>query len=89
MKKLEVPMMSEIREQLGSSFADVFFEKCPGALKPDVGIEPKLEGPGEELWISPSDLLIGKVVLKPPVTSRYIRALTHEGILGNLTINIT
>lgn len=82
MKKLEVPMMSEISETLGESLADVFFKECPETLQPDIGISPKLQGYDGELWISPSDLLIGKVVLKPPVTSRHVRALTHEGIIG-------
>lgn len=84
MNKLEVPMMSEILEELGESLADVFFHEVPEALKPDLGIEPKLSGCKGELWISPSDILIGKVVLKPPLSSRYIRALTHEGIIGNV-----
>ena len=42
-----------------------------------------MKGPPEELWISPSDQLIGKVALKPPFTSKFIKACTHQGILGN------
>lgn len=82
MEKLEVPMMSEITEVLSEPLANVLFEQCPETLKPDLGVSPKLKGCDGELWISPSDLLIGKVVLKPPVTRRYLRALTHEGIIG-------
>lgn len=83
-EKLQVPTMSEIRENLGDTLAEVFFDVCPEALKPLVGLTPPLEGTGDELWSSPSDLLIGKVCLKPPLTSKHMRALTHEGILGNL-----
>ncbi|CAF4954679.1 unnamed protein product [Pieris macdunnoughi] len=32
-------------------------------------------------WISPSDLLIGIIELKPPFTSKINRGKTHEGIL--------
>ncbi|XP_023945420.2 uncharacterized protein LOC112051148 [Bicyclus anynana] len=32
-------------------------------------------------WVSPSDLLIGKIKLKPPFTSKITRGKTHEGIL--------
>ncbi|XP_039746171.1 uncharacterized protein LOC120623945 [Pararge aegeria] len=32
-------------------------------------------------WVSPSDLLIGMVELKPPFTSKFTRGKTHEGIL--------
>lgn len=87
MEKLEVPMMSEITDQLEDALANVFFKECPDALKPEVGIEPKLVGPVGDLWISPSDLLIGKVVLKPPLTNRYVRALTHQGLLGTNSKN--
>ncbi|KAJ8724969.1 hypothetical protein PYW07_015927 [Mythimna separata] len=33
-------------------------------------------------WISPSDLLIGIVDLKPPFTSKITRGTTHQGILN-------
>lgn len=84
MKKLEVPMLSEIIEELEMPLSTVFFDQCPCALKKDVGIDPKLLGPTGELWIAPSDILLGRVVLTPPYSSRYIRALTHQGLLGIL-----
>ncbi|CAK1551736.1 unnamed protein product [Leptosia nina] len=39
-------------------------------------------------WISPSDLLIGIIDLKPPFTSKINRGKTHEGILhiGNTVL---
>lgn len=77
----QIPTMSEVREELGNALAPVFFEQCPEALKEQIGLTPPLEGPGDVLWTSPSDLLIGKVVLKPPYTDRHIKALTHQGIL--------
>lgn len=64
-------------------FGEVMFNSCPEALKNLIGLTPLLEGPGEELWTSPSDLLAGKVCLKPPLTSKHLQALTHQGILGN------
>lgn len=66
----------------GKTLSDVMFNQCPEALKELVGLTPPLEGAGDDLWISPSDLLIGKVCLKPPLTSKHMKALTHQGILG-------
>lgn len=83
METLQVPNMSEVKQQLGEELASVVFQECPDALKEDMGLEPKLKGAGPNLWVSPSDLLIGKVCLKPPLTDKHIKALTHEGILGN------
>lgn len=81
MQNLEIPTITEIKNSLGQPFTEVFFEQCPGALRCYLGLEPPLEGPGNTLWQSPSDILLGKVVLKPPITSKCIKALTHEGIL--------
>ncbi|XP_063380388.1 uncharacterized protein LOC134667008 [Cydia fagiglandana] len=36
----------------------------------------------QENWVSPSDLLIGKIELTPPFTSKITRGITHEGILS-------
>ncbi|KAF9801861.1 hypothetical protein SFRURICE_009714 [Spodoptera frugiperda] len=45
--------------------------------------ESESEEPGaEDVWISPSDLLIGIVDLKPPFTSKITRGITHQGILN-------
>lgn len=74
--------MSVVKEELGPCLAAVVFQECPDALKEDMGLEPKLKGAGPNLWMSPSDVLIGKVCLKPPLTDKHIKALTHEGILG-------
>lgn len=81
-KENEVPLQSEISERLGDNISEILFDTCLPALKPFLGLSPPLEGPGPDLWISPSDLLIGKVKLKPPLTSKHIKALTHQGILG-------
>lgn len=61
---------------------EVMFDSCPQPLKYLVGLTPPLKGAGDELWTSPSDLLVGKVCLKPPLTSKHLQALTHQGILG-------
>ncbi|GJQ88518.1 hypothetical protein Trydic_g15977 [Trypoxylus dichotomus] len=74
--------MSEVKAELGEDLANVVFEECPDVLKPSMGFEPKLKGAGPNLWTSPSDVLIGKVCLKPPLTDKHIKALTHEGILA-------
>lgn len=42
-----------------------------------------------DAWISPSDLLIGILDLKPPFTSKITRGMTHQGILkiGDAILN--
>ncbi|KAF2891191.1 hypothetical protein ILUMI_14982, partial [Ignelater luminosus] len=81
MKNLIVPTISEARRELGPALAHALFQECPDPLKPFMGLTPLLKGAGDDLWISPSDTIIGKVCLKPPLTSKHIKALTHEGIL--------
>ncbi|KAJ8920277.1 hypothetical protein NQ315_011938 [Exocentrus adspersus] len=81
MKSLQIPPISEAQTNLGQPLAQILFDHCDFALKEDFGLTP-LKGAGDELWISPSDLLIGKVALKPPLTSKHIQALTHQGILS-------
>ncbi|KAK5644668.1 hypothetical protein RI129_005968 [Pyrocoelia pectoralis] len=59
----------------------MIFATCPNAVQPVLGLVPPLKGPGDDLWISPSDTLAGMVCLKPPLTGKYMKALTHQGIL--------
>lgn len=82
MQTLEVPTISEVKLVAGLPLALVLFEECHPDLQEDFGLTPYLQGPGDELWVSPSDLLIGKVALTPPLTQKHIQALTHQGILG-------
>ncbi|XP_018573237.1 uncharacterized protein LOC108912488 [Anoplophora glabripennis] len=80
MKSLQIPTLSEAKSNLGSCLAQILFDQCDAALKEDFGLTP-LKGTGDELWLSPSDLLIGKLALTPPFTGKHIQALTHQGIL--------
>lgn len=79
---LDVPTISEAKEHAGLKLSMILFEQCHQDLKVDFGLLPYLNGPSGNLWVSPSDLLIGKVALKPPLTQKHIQALTHEGIIG-------
>ncbi|CAH0397412.1 unnamed protein product [Chilo suppressalis] len=71
------------KESVTSTYADIYLvdDYCnyeePGKVKMKnvIGID-------NTDWISPSDLLIGIVELKPPFTSKITRGKTHEGILG-------
>ncbi|XP_015517860.2 uncharacterized protein LOC107222853 [Neodiprion lecontei] len=80
--KDEVPVQTEIRERMGSSMAQVFFDHGHPDSRKLLGVIPPLKGPREELWISPSDQLIQKVALVPPLTNKCIKACTHQGILA-------
>ncbi|CAH1126854.1 unnamed protein product [Ceutorhynchus assimilis] len=75
------PKLSDVKKNLGEVAAQVVYDQCQNSLKEDFGLTPPLKGPGEILWISPSDLLVGKLALKPPFTPKCLQALTHQGIL--------
>lgn len=81
-KNFQVPPFSEAKLQLGHALAQVLLDDCPESLKDEMHLSTPLQGPGENLWLSPSDLLIDKVVLRPPLTAKHVKALTHEGILN-------
>ncbi|XP_045473145.1 uncharacterized protein LOC123679743 isoform X1 [Harmonia axyridis] len=82
LQTMEAPTISDAKKNFGDDFAQKIFCNCDPNFKEDFGLEPPLKGPiGGDLWTSPSDLLIGKVCLKPPLTSKHIRALTHQGIM--------
>lgn len=81
LKTLKVPKQSEAKIIAGLPLSLVIFEETHPDLKEDFGLQPFLKGPPGELWVSPSDLLIGKVALKPPLTQKHVQALTHEGII--------
>lgn len=85
MQSLEIPPLSESKSNLGSNLSKIVFDQCNVALKYDFGLIP-LKGTADELWVSPSDLLIGKVALTPPFTSKHIQALTHAGIVSTFLL---
>lgn len=80
--KGEIPFLSEIAREWGQEYSNMLYENCEESLKYFIGIKPPLKGVGSELWISPSDMLAEKVILKPPPTSGHMKALTHMGVLG-------
>jgi hypothetical protein len=84
LRACKLPTQSQVRESLGNPLAEIFFTYVDDRLKKPFGLEPIMEGvTSESLWLSPSDILIGKVMMTPPMpTRRVVRALTHEGILG-------
>ncbi|KYB25659.1 hypothetical protein TcasGA2_TC034853 [Tribolium castaneum] len=81
MKTMQAPTMSEVKVVAGLPLALVIFEQSLEDIQKDLGVVPPLEGAKGELWVSPSDLLIGKVALTPPLTQKHIQALTHQGII--------
>ncbi|XP_054284229.1 uncharacterized protein LOC129001084 [Macrosteles quadrilineatus] len=81
MKAKQYPMKSAIQKNLGGPLSEVFFSNLTPVQQDHVGYTPKLHGPGEDFWVSPSDILLGQVVVKPPFSCRIKQALTHQGIL--------
>ncbi|XP_022829495.1 uncharacterized protein LOC111358546 [Spodoptera litura] len=85
MKKTDVFRTLEKGERVTSVYAqtylnDDYCEFKKPTEKSDRVSEPEKPG-AEDEWISPSDLLIGIVDLKPPFTSKITRGITHQGIL--------
>lgn len=83
MTELIAPTISQVRSELGDYLAEAFFTECPDPLKQTLGLSPMLKGAGDDLWTPPSDILLGKVCLQPPLTSKHMKALTHKEILSS------
>ncbi|KAG8293650.1 uncharacterized protein LOC124365203 [Homalodisca vitripennis] len=81
MKAQKYPMVSAIKQNLGGPLSEVFFSFLTHQQQDFIGYTPKLKGPGEETWVSPSDILQNHVVLTPPYTNRLKQAMTHQGIM--------
>lgn len=73
-------------ERVTSSYAETYFNDtyCESTFKDLKHQTPHQEDKDENKseWVSPSDLLIGKVELKAPFTSKITRGKTHVGILA-------
>ncbi|XP_015585418.1 uncharacterized protein LOC107263092 [Cephus cinctus] len=80
--RIYIPTQSDVRTNLGSPLAQIIFDYSHEEIRKLLGIIPPLEGPPKILWKSPSDQLIGKVALTPPLTNKFIKACTHQGILA-------
>ncbi|KAJ8726946.1 hypothetical protein PYW08_015343 [Mythimna loreyi] len=86
MKKTDVFRTIKEGECVTSIYAQTYLpddhcdHKRPVAETPEQDAKTSQEENDE--WISPSDLLIGIVDLKPPFTSKITRGKTHQGILN-------
>lgn len=74
-------------ERVSSTYAEIYLhdDYCNFRKPLDVELEndePFLDEIDDDEWVSPSDLLIGIIELKPPFTSKITRGKTHEGILA-------
>ncbi|XP_022114558.2 uncharacterized protein LOC110992883 [Pieris rapae] len=76
--------------RVSSTYAEIYFddEYCENKFidietedKADLKRRKSIKQDDISDWISPSDLLIGIIELKPPFTSKINRGKTHEGIL--------
>nr|CAD7569219.1 unnamed protein product [Timema californicum] len=76
-----IPTQAEVRNQLGSPLAEIFFSSLTEEEKVLMGLSPRLNSPEDPLWVDPSEVLMGNLVKSPPITSRHIQALTHVGIM--------
>lgn len=74
-------------ERVSSTYAEIYLQDDYCDFRKPVNVEYECndvdgsEDNGED-WVSPSDLLIGIIDLKPPFTSKITRGKTHEGILA-------
>lgn len=77
-----------LKNVIGSTYADLYINYCSNDNESKVGHNSNkenatatLENVIEDNWKSPSDLLIGIIELKPPLTSKVTKSKTHDGIL--------
>ncbi|KAL1137801.1 hypothetical protein AAG570_009497 [Ranatra chinensis] len=66
---------------MASKCKNMFEKNTKQETTQKIGLVPVMEGPGPDLWISPSQQLVGKLNLEPPLTRRYQQAITHQGII--------
>lgn len=78
-----IPTHKKIHENLGDDLANYYFSTMSKESRVIIGLEPPLEGPGDQMWVYPEDELNDQPKLKP-VSAMEIKALTHQGILGKL-----
>lgn len=78
-----IPTHKKIHENLGNDLANYYFSTMSKESRVIIGLEPPLEGPGDQMWVYPEDELNDEPKLKP-VSAMEIKALTHQGILGKL-----
>jgi len=81
LENYEVPLQSEMASQLGEPLANVVNSTMTDVGKILMGTFDNLKGPPRDLWISPSDHLIGKVRLTSPYSDKLLKALTHQTII--------
>ncbi|KAL0273859.1 UNVERIFIED_CONTAM: hypothetical protein PYX00_006441 [Menopon gallinae] len=77
-----IPTQTEIRSQLGSKLADVFFENLTSEARIFLGLQPPLVGPSD-VWINPNSRLKKKVRCEPIPEPQVLhqKALMHQTIL--------
>ncbi|CAG9791925.1 unnamed protein product [Diatraea saccharalis] len=71
------------KERVTSTYAEIYLDDdyCDFEKSDYEKLENVIQTDNDDTWISPSDLLIGVIELKPPFTSKITRGKTHEGIL--------
>ncbi|PZC81982.1 hypothetical protein B5X24_HaOG211538 [Helicoverpa armigera] len=89
MKKTDIARTAKKGQRVSSIYADTYnnddhcdYKRPVTETKSDHQNEkPQKADWEEDEWVSPSDLLIGILDLKPPFTSKITRGQTHQGIL--------
>uniref|UniRef100_A0A2A4J6B3 Uncharacterized protein n=1 Tax=Heliothis virescens TaxID=7102 RepID=A0A2A4J6B3_HELVI len=89
MKKTDIVRTIKKGQRVTSTYADTYnnddqcdYKRPVTETKSDhQNAKPQKANWEEDEWVSPSDLLIGILDLKPPFTSKITRGQTHQGIL--------
>lgn len=75
----EVPTQSLIKKKMSEPLAAVYFNSMTPELKLVAGLEPPMNGGGDDWYVPPDDLLKGRTVLKP-FKKQYMSRLNYLGI---------
>lgn len=79
LEREQVPTQSVMRKKMGNPLADVYFKSMIWKLKILAGLEPPLQGGGNDWYQPPEEQLKGRAVLKP-IEKKYLAKLGYKGI---------
>ncbi|CAH0401421.1 unnamed protein product [Chilo suppressalis] len=79
LQREQVPTQSVMKKKMSPALANVYFKSMRPKLKVLAGLEPPMKGGGSDWFAPPSELLKGRVVLKP-MKKEFLTKLGYNGI---------
>lgn len=80
-KTQTVPTITSLTNRWGKDFAEILLNQMTPLEKRLIGTHAPLKGPPGELWIDPHSQLEGKVEVTVLPDEKYLKVLSHDGVL--------